>query len=321
MQSGLKDFVKKWFIAVRPFSFPASVMPLLFGTALAGIKGGADVNFLIFAIALTAMLFLHSATNLLNDYFDYKKKIDLVETPVSGGIMKGLISSDASLRGSIVLYATGSLLGLYLVSVTGVILLYIGLAGVAVGIFYTQEKIVSLKYNALGDLAVFLNFGVLGTLGAWVIQTGSFSWVPVVWASPIGILVIAILHANNWRDIEGDRNGNIKTVAMLLGDKGSLIYYTTLLISPFAIILFLMSAPLFIDLGELAMPLSFGIVFLALPAAVNLIRITESRFIPERVMEFVALDGSTAQFNTIFGLLCLISVLAFYGFNAFQGLI
>ena len=320
MTKRIKVFLKKWFAAVRPFSFPASVMPLLFGTALAGIKGGEEIDPLVFAIALIAMLFLHSATNLLNDYFDYKKKIDLVETPVSGGIMKGLISSHESLMGAIVLYITGILLGAYLVSVTGMILLYIGLAGVAVGIFYTQEKIISLKYNALGDFAVFLNFGVLGTLGAWVIQTGTFSWVPVVWASPICILVIAILHANNWRDIEGDRNGNIKTVAMLLGDKGSLIYYTALLISPFAIILFLMSAPLFIDLGELGMPLSFGIVFLALPAALNLIRKTESRFIPERVMEFVALDGSTAQFNTIFGLLCLVSVFAFYGSDAFKGL-
>ena len=321
MQNRFKVFLKKWFIAVRPFSFPASIMPILFGTALAGIKGGADVDPLLFAIALTAMLFLHSATNLLNDFFDYKKKIDTVETPVSGGIMKGLISSDDSLRGAIVLYIAGILLGAYLVSVTGAILLYIGITGVAVGIFYTQEKIVSLKYNALGDIAVFLNFGVLGTLSAWVIQTGSFSWIPVVWASPIGILVIAILHANNWRDIEGDRKGKIKTVAMLLGDRGSLVYYTALLISPFAIILFLMTAPLFINLGELAMPLSFGIVFFALPAAVHLIKKTESRFIPERVMEFAALDGSTAKFNTIFGLLCLLSVLAFYGFNAFQGLV
>jgi len=321
MIKGVKAFLKKWFIAVRPFSFPASIMPILFGTALAGIKGGADVDPLLFAIALTAMLFLHSATNLLNDFFDYKKKIDTVETPVSGGIMKGLISSRDSLKGAMVLYISGILLGAYLVSVTGVILLYIGLAGVTVGIFYTQEKVVSLKYNALGDFAVFLNFGVLGTLGAWVIQTGSFSWVPVVWATPIGILVIAILHANNWRDIEGDRKGEIKTVAMLLGDRGSLIYYTALLISPFLIILFLMSAPLFIDLGELAMPLSFGIVFLALPAAVNLIRKTEARLIPERVMEFVALDGSTAQFNTIFGLLCLVSIFVFYGSNAFKGLL
>ncbi len=321
MQFELKIFLKRWFLAVRPFSFPASLMPLLFGTALAATKGGVRVNLLIFAIALIAMLFLHSATNLLNDYFDYKKKIDLIETPGSGGIMKGLISVNASFKGAVVLYVAGSLLGLYLVSITGVILLYIGLAGLIVGIFYTQEKVLSLKYNALGDLAVFLNFGILGTLGAWVIQTGYFSWVPVVWALPIGILVIAILHANNWRDIEGDRKGNIKTVAMLLGDRGSLVYYTALLISPFAIILFLMSGALFIDLGELSMPLSFGIVFFALPAAINLIHKTGSRFVPERIMEFAVLDGLTAQFNIIFGLLCLVSALASYGFTVFQGFI
>ena len=87
MKSGFKSFLKKWVIASRPFSFPASVMPILFGTAAAGIKGGAEVDFIAFIISLAAMLFLHSATNLLNDYHDYNKKIDVAETPVSGGIM------------------------------------------------------------------------------------------------------------------------------------------------------------------------------------------------------------------------------------------
>ncbi len=319
MKIRIKEFLKKWFLAVRPFSFPASIMPLLLGTALAGVKGGVKVDLLLFTVALVAMLFLHSATNLLNDYFDYKKKIDRVETPVSGGIMKGLISPADSLRGSIVLYTAGTLLGVYLVSVAGPLLLYIGFAGVAIGVVYTQEKIFSLKYNALGDLAVFLNFGILGTLGAWVIQTGAFSWVPVIWASPIGLLVIAILHANNWRDIEGDRMGNIKTVAMILGDRGSRGYYITLLMAPFLIILFLMMAPFFIDLGEFAMPMSFGLVFLAFPSAISLIKKTESRFTAGSIMEFISLDGSTARFNTIFGLLCLASLFTYYGFSALQG--
>jgi 1,4-dihydroxy-2-naphthoate octaprenyltransferase len=321
MIMGLKVFLKKWFIAVRPFSFPASVMPLFLGTAAAGIKGGADVDFTLFMAALIAMLFLHSATNLLNDYHDYNKKIDISETPVSGGIMKGLISPGASLKGAIVLYVSGITIGLYLVYVTGPILFYIGLTGVVIGIFYTQDRFVSLKYNALGDFAVFMNFGILGTLGAWVIQTGTFSWIPVLWSVPIGLLVIAILHANNWRDIEGDRKGKIKTVAMLLGDKGSLIYYTALLVTPFLFILFFMAAPYFIDIGDLAMPLSFAIVFLAFPGALGLIKKTEARFVPERIMEFVALDGSTAQFNTLFGLLCIVSLFAFYGVTELMGIV
>jgi 1,4-dihydroxy-2-naphthoate octaprenyltransferase len=192
---------------------------------------------------------------------------------------------------------------------------------VVIGIFYTQDRFVSLKYNALGDFAVFMNFGVLGTLGAWVIQTGTFSWIPVVWSVPIGLLVIAILHANNWRDIEGDSKGKIKTVAMLLGDKGSLVYYKALLITPFAVIFFFMAAPYFIDIGEMAMPLSFIIVFLSFPGALGLIKKTEARFVPERVMEFLALDGSTAQFNTLFGLLCLVSLFAFYGASQLKGIL
>jgi len=320
MKSGFKSFLKKWVIASRPFSFPASVMPILFGTAAAGIKGGAEVDFIAFIISLAAMLFLHSATNLLNDYHDYNKKIDVAETPVSGGIMKGLISPAASLKGAVVLYITGISMGLYLVYITGPVLFYIGLAGVVIGIFYTQDRFFSLKYNAFGDFAVFMNFGILGTLGAWVIQTGTFSWIPVVWSVPIGLLVIAILHANNWRDIDGDRKGEIKTIAMLLGDKGSFVYYTALLMVPFAFIIFFMAAPYFIDIGELAMPLSFTIVFIAFPGAMGLIRKTKARFVPERIMEFIALDGSTAQFNTLFGLLCLVSLLVFYGASELRGI-
>ena len=97
-----------------------------------------------------------------------------------------------------------------------------------------------LKFNALGDLAVFLNFGVLGSLGAWTVQTGTLSWVPVVWAVPMSLLVVAILHANNWRDIRSDTDGGIRTMASVLGDARSEAYYRFLLMAPFAILLVLM---------------------------------------------------------------------------------
>ena len=85
-----------------------------------------------------------------------------------------------------------------------------------IGAFYTV-----LKFRALGDLAVFLNFGILGALGAWVVQIETFSWMPVVWTVPMAMLVVAILHANNWRDTISDTERRVRTIASLLGDKGS----------------------------------------------------------------------------------------------------
>jgi len=85
-----------------------------------------------------------------------------------------------------------------------------------------------LKYRALGDIAVFINFGTLGTLGAWITQTGKQAIIPVTWSIPISMLIVAILHANNWRDI-GTDSSRIKTVASFLVNRGSYFYYITLI--------------------------------------------------------------------------------------------
>src|SRR4030042_199074 len=103
------------------------------------------------------------------------------------------------LRRSVVLFALGTVSGLLIAWVTGKSLFIVGGVGVAVGVFYTL-----LKARALGDLAVFLNFGLLGAAGAWVVQTNSFFWLPVLWTVPMALLVSALLHANNWRDHPSD---------------------------------------------------------------------------------------------------------------------
>ena len=157
-----------------------------------------------------------------------------------------------------------------LVYFTGITLLYIGLVGLLIGIFYTAGNKISLKYNGLGDLAVFMNFGILGSLGAWYVQTGTLSWIPVLWAIPMSTLVIAILHANNWRDIISDKEGKIFTIASLLGDKKSLSYYGFLIYGPFVMVVFLILIPFFLFPEQNAMPFTFLITLLALPLAISL---------------------------------------------------
>ena len=148
---------------------------------------------------------------------------------MSGAVVRGWITSSEALKGSALFLVVGALIGLYVVSRIGAPVLWIGLIGVSIGVLYTWGPI-PLKFNALGDLAVFLNFGVLGALGAWTVQTGSLAWTPVIWAVPMSFLVVGILHANNWRDIKADSGGGIKTMASVLGDARSEGYYAFLLL-------------------------------------------------------------------------------------------
>ena len=297
-------FFKKWWISIRPFSLPASTMPVIFGTVLAVVYGGASINIGYFLLALLGMVILHGASNILSDIHDYNRGLDKEPTPVSGGVVRKIISIKEAKNASIILFLIGSSIGLFLTWMTGIWLLAIGVGGLLVGVFYTTGTRISLKYNALGDLAVFMDFGILGALGAWYVQVGSLSWVPVIWAIPMATLVIAILHANNWRDIKSDRQGDIITIASILGDKRSLGYYAVLIYGPFLMVLGLVLVPYFIFPDLVAMPFTFLITLSALPIAINLWRKALKRENPDNPMDFIALDGATAKLNLTFGILC-----------------
>jgi 1,4-dihydroxy-2-naphthoate octaprenyltransferase len=294
--------LRKWWVAIRAFALPASTMSVIFGTVLGVTIGGAPFNLTLFLAALFGMAILHTGANLLNDVYDYKKGIDRQVNPVSGSVVRGWISLRQALFAGWLFLAIGSFIGLYIVSKVGISILYIGLIGVAIGVLYTWGPL-PLKFNAMGDVAVFLNFGVLGALGAWTVQTGSASWVPVVWAVPMSLLVVGILHSNNWRDIRRDTEQGIRTMASLLGDRKSEIYYTFLLFMPFLGILIVIS------LSRLAhirpqMPLTFLITMLGLPLALKLMKKGKLRHNPRHLQDFISLDGATAQLNLLFGILC-----------------
>jgi len=294
---------------VRPFAFPASTMPVIFGTVLAVVYGGYTFKPVLFLLAFFGMVILHSGANILSDYFDFKKGLDKIPSPVSGGVVRGIITMKEAKIASVIMFAAGAIIGLILAYITGYWLLVIGIAGLLVGIFYTTETPLAMKYHGLGDLAVFLNFGILGSLGAYYVQASTLSWIPVIWAIPMSILVIAILHANNWRDITSDKSGHIFTVASLLGDKKSLRYYGFLIYGPFIVVLGLIFIP-FLFVPELtAMPWTFLITVLALPLAFSLWRKALNRENPKNPLDFIALDGATAKLNLAFGGLCTIALI------------
>ncbi len=296
--------MKRWLIAARPWALPASTMPVVFGTALAVVVGGARLSPLRFLWAMVTMMVLHSAANMLSDVHDYRSGLDREVTPVSGAIVRGLLTDRQVLCGAVVLFIVGIASGLLIALATGKSLFVVGGVGVAVGVFYTL-----LKARALGDLAVFLNFGLLGAAGAWVVQMNSFSWLAVLWTVPMGLLVSAILHANNWRDIPSDGERRVTTVAGVLGDRGSLAYYGGLIFAPFLIDLAFIAVPRLTGGTLRPMPLTFLIVLLALPNALRLWGRAVRRAAPRQPMDFIILDGATAKYNLVFGLLSTAAVI------------
>jgi len=296
--------MKKWLVAARPWALPASTMPVVFGTALAVVVGDARFSPLLFLWALATMMALHSAANMLSDVSDFRRGLDRDVTPVSGAIVRGWLTDGQVLRGSLALFAMGTASGLLLAARTGRSLFVVGALGLAVGACYSL-----LKARALGDLAVFLNFGLLGAAGAWIVQTGAFSWLPVLWTVPMALLVIAILHANNWRDIISDGDRRVTTVAGLLGDRGSLAYYGFLIFGPFVIDALLIAVPRAAGGPGRPMPLTFLLVSFALPSALRLWGRAMRRAAPRRPMDFVILDGATASHNLVFGLLSTAAVI------------
>jgi len=296
--------VNVWWLAVRPFAFPASTMPVLLGSTTAVMSGGATFKPFYFLLALIGIMLLHAGSNLFQDAHDFERGLDREVLPLSGAVVRGLISPAEAKQGGIMCLLLAGVIGVYLTVSISLWILPIGLVGAAIGYFYSSPPL-GLKYRALGDLSVFLNFGLLGTLGAWLVQSGFLSWLPVVWAVPIALLVVGILHANNWRDIDRDTSQGYQTVAAWLSDRRSALYYFFLLLLPYFIVFILVLAR-WIGPMAVALPPACLCVFLSLPIAISTYRMGLRR-------DLTTLDGASAKLNLIFGLLYVAGfILDFY---------
>ena len=203
----------QWFIAVRPWSFPASAMPIIVTLAYLFWKG-AQINWLLGLWALAGMVLFHCAGNTWSDYFDFRKKVDADDTFGAKTLTTGMFKPEEIRNLAIGLLVVSVLCGLGLMAVTGMTLLWIGLAGVACTLLYPV-----LKFNALGDLDILLAFAFIPMLGTSYVVTGAIDW-SVLWvALPVGLITDGILHSNNTRDMVTDRRAGITTMAMGMGLK------------------------------------------------------------------------------------------------------
>ena len=278
-----------WFAALRPVSFTASVIPVLVGTAIA-----ADDEFhpLLFALALAGSIAIHAGTNLVNDYFDHVKGTDTAESlGPSGVIQQGVLSARAVLAGGIVAFAIGAAIGLIITALTGWPVLALGVASVLAGYFYTASPF-SLAYRGLGEVVVFVFMGPVIVLGSYYVQTETWAWAPFVASLPVGLLVAAILHANNVRDIENDRRNNKWTLAALAGRPIADYEYIALTLGGYAVVVIMTIA------GSAPWPVL--ITLLSLPIALRVV-MAEGRASSARSLNVVL--AQTAGLHMIFGAL------------------
>lgn len=254
--------IRTWIMAFRLPTLPAAVVPVFVGTAVAA----ADGHFrpLVLVAALIATLLIQIGTNLANDYFDFKKGADTdVRLGPTRVTQAGLLTPRAVLVGMTITFALAVLAGLYLIYVGGWPILVVGLVSIAAGIAYTGGPW-PLGYHGLGDVFVFLFFGVVAVMGTYYVHSDIVNWVSFVASIPVGLLATAILVINNLRDIDTDREAGKRTLAVRMGPRWTRLQYVVCVVGAYVVPVVLWR---FGSLGA-----GFWLTGLTLPLGVGLMR-------------------------------------------------
>ena len=215
--------IHSWILASRPRTLPAALVPVMVGSALAIYQG---IFFPAFSIvALLCSILIQIGTNFTNDLYDYLKGTDTKERKGPLRVLaSGLISVKEMQIGIFIVFFTAFLLGLYLVYSVGLMILWIGIFSIIAGLAYTAGPF-PLAYNGLGDLFVFIFFGIVGTVGTYYLHAQQFTSLAFLISLPVGALITNILIVNNYRDIDEDKKAGKNTLAVLLGREFSRYEY------------------------------------------------------------------------------------------------
>jgi 1,4-dihydroxy-2-naphthoate octaprenyltransferase len=258
-----------WLMAARPRTLPAAVAPVLVGTALAATEG--TIHWLRFVAAMLGALFIQVGTNLSNDYSDARRGADtedrLGPVRVTAG---GLVPPRQVLVATYVAFGLAVLAGTYLIATAGWELLLVGAASILAGVLYTGGPR-PYGYEGLGEVFVFLFFGVVAVSGSYFAQTERMEWEALALSVPVGLLAAAILVVNNVRDLETDRRAGKRTLAVRLGRARARSVYAAMVYLAF----------LFAQVPWVAGSDDLGpwllLVFLALPLAAPVVRTVRAR--------------------------------------------
>jgi 1,4-dihydroxy-2-naphthoate octaprenyltransferase len=266
--------LKVWYHALRPFTYSASVVPILVGSAVAWRDHQVDI--VLFLFTLVGSVFIQLGTNLANEYFDYVQGVDKHDSlGPAGVIIQGKLSARQVLAAAVLAFATGAMLGVYIFLQVGIIILIVGLVSVLFAWFYTAKPF-SLGYRGLGEPEVFIFMGPVMVIAAYYIQARAFTWTSLLISLPVGFLVMAILHANNLRDIDQDSERNRLTWPVLAcrywgaerGRRVACWEYYLMLLSAYLILILLAGAGI--------VPWLVLLTLVTVPQALFLVRFVES---------------------------------------------
>jgi len=227
--------VRIWVMAARLRTLPAAIAPVLVGTSLARTEGTFRAG--AFIAALLGAIFIQVGTNLSNDYSDARRGADtedrLGPVRVTAG---GLVPPRQVLIATYVTFGLAVVCGAYLVYVAGPALLAIGAASILAGVLYTGGPR-PYGYEGLGEVFVFLFFGIVAVTGSYFVQVEKLEWEAFALAVPVGLLAAAILVVNNVRDIDTDRRAGKRTLAVRLGRPRARTLYSLMLLVAYVMLI------------------------------------------------------------------------------------
>jgi len=286
-----------WYEIARPFSLTASTVPVAAAGALALIDGQFDLT--LFFTALIGAVFLHLGTNITNEIYDVRNGIDTITSPrASHALLKGRVTEREAFALAGVCFVIASLIGVGLILARGWPVALFGILGLLGGWGYTAPPL-QLKYRALGIPLVFLLMGPLMVTGAFYVVTGEFSVQALIASIPVGLLVAAILHGNEWRDITDDARYGIGTLSTLLGRRAAYFGYVSLVVGAY----------LALTIGVLlgALPTTSLLAMLSMPLLVRAIRASDLGAMGQQ-RAIAKIDLETAQLHAAFGLLLVLGL-------------
>jgi 1,4-dihydroxy-2-naphthoate octaprenyltransferase len=248
-----------WLMAARPRTLPAAIAPVLVGTAAAIEHHGSLPRVAGFIAALIGSIFIQIGTNLANDYSDAKRGADTVDRlgPVRV-TAAGLVAPRSVLVATWLAFGIAVAAGVYLAILAGWVIIAVGAASIAAGVLYTGGPR-PYGYAGLGELFVFLFFGLVAVNGSYYVQLERLDWLPFGLSVAVGCLATAILVVNNVRDIDTDRRADKRTLAVRMGREGARRFYLALIGAAYLALLITLAlngGPWWALLGLLTAPLA-----------------------------------------------------------------
>ena len=257
------NMLQIWWLAIRPRTLPAAAAGVAMGSALAWHDGSFQL--LPALAALLVALLLQIGSNVANDVFDFERGADTAERlgPVRV-TQAGYLTPSQVKTGMVVIFAFAAFLGLYLATLRGWTVIWLGAAAILSAVAYTGGPY-PLGYHGLGDIFVFLFFGLAAVAGTYFVQVGSVSTAAWWMSVPIGFIVTAILVVNNLRDLENDRKAGKHTLAVRFGEQGAKAEYFLLMLTAYLIV------PIFVWMKII--PVGAMLSWLSLPIAIRTLRV------------------------------------------------